>query len=146
MVSARTKPSDAERLAALQEIQQTLGDLKCPKRILVDLMLSVSYDALEFVHSDEFPDHLKSNVMVQQQRALALNRRNGPGDRDEAQLILEKLVKENGVDPETLGLLGRVHKDRYKELKKKKKSCWRSGAMPNCLGESKAGKPVYFRG
>jgi hypothetical protein len=28
------------------------------------------------------------------------------------------LIKEHGYDPETLGILGRVHKDRYKELKK----------------------------
>jgi hypothetical protein len=42
--------------------------------------------------SDEFSDHLKSNVMVRQQRALALNRRNQPGDREQAQQILESLV------------------------------------------------------
>jgi len=124
LASARAKPSDVERLAALQEIQQSLGDLKVAQsEVLVDLMLSFrdvsAWDQMMRL-SDEFPDHLKSNVMVQQQRALALNRRNGPGDRDEAQQILEKLVKEKGVDPETLGLLGRVHKDRYKELKKKK--------------------------
>jgi hypothetical protein len=28
-------------------------------------------------------------------------------------------LKEKGLDPETLGILGRVHKDRYRELKKK---------------------------
>ncbi len=30
----------------------------------------------------------------------------------------EKLVSEKGADPETLGILGRVHKDRYAELSK----------------------------
>jgi hypothetical protein len=31
--------------------------------------------------------------------------------------LLEKLGKQRGPDPETLGILGRVHKDRYKEAK-----------------------------
>src|SRR5262249_20823142 len=47
-------------------------------------------------------------------------RRNQEGDRERARQILEDLLKEKGADPETLGILGRVHKDRYKELKKKK--------------------------
>jgi len=68
--------------------------------------------------ADEFPDHLRANVLVRQQTALALNRRNQPGDRDRARQTLEGLVQEKGADPETLGILGRVHKDRYRELKK----------------------------
>ena len=67
--------------------------------------------------SEDFPDHLKANVIVRQQRALALNRRNQAGDREQAQQILNDLLKEKGLDPETLGILGRVHKDRYRELK-----------------------------
>jgi hypothetical protein len=50
---------------------------------------------------------------------LALNRRNNAGDREQAERILQQIVKEKGPDPETLGILGRVYKDRYKELKKK---------------------------
>ncbi len=124
LAAARAKASDAERLAALQEIREALGDLKVAQsEILVDLMLSFrdvsAWDEMVRL-ADEFPDHLKSNVMVTQQRALALNRRNQPGDREQAQRILETLVKEKGADPETLGLLGRVHKDRYKDLKKRK--------------------------
>lgn len=123
LAGARAKSSDAERLAALRAIRQTLGDLKVAQgEILVDLMLSfrdVSAWGDMASLSDEFPDHLKTNVMVRQQRALALNRRNGPGDREEAQRILENLIKEKGPDPETLGILGRVHKSRYQELKKR---------------------------
>jgi tetratricopeptide (TPR) repeat protein len=123
LAGARAQRSDTERLAALQAIRLSLGDLKVAQgEILVDLMLSLrdvsAWGDMVSV-SDEFPDSLKTNVMVRQQRALALNRRNGPGDRDEAQRILENLIKEKGPDPETLGILGRVHKDRYKELKKR---------------------------
>jgi len=123
LADARAKPSDSGRLAALLEIQQSLDDIKTAQsEILVDLLLSYrdvsAWDQMVKL-SDEFPDHLKSNVMVRQQRALALNRRNHPGDPEQALDILADLVKEKGADPETLGILGRVHKDRYKELKKK---------------------------
>jgi len=123
LADARAKSSDAERLAALTEIRRALGDLKLAQNeVLVDLMLSFrdvsAWDEMVTL-SNEFPDHLKSNAMVRQQRALALNRRNGPGDREEALRILQNLIAEKGADPETLGILGRLHKDRYKELKKK---------------------------
>jgi hypothetical protein len=122
LAEARAKSSDSERLAALQVIRQSLGDLKlAPGEILVDLMLSFrdvsAWDEIVGL-ADEFPDHLRANVLVRQQMALALNRRNQPGDRDRARRTLEGLVQEKGADPETLGILGRVHKDRYKELKK----------------------------
>ena len=137
---ARARASDTERLAALLEIRQTLGDLKVAQRdVLVDLMLSfrdVSGDSRawdEMIRvSDEFPDNLKSNVKVRQQRALALNRRHLPGDREEAQRILQVLLKEKGADPETLGILGRVHKDRYKELKEKR-SILASAALDDAI-------------
>lgn len=122
LAEARAKSSDGERLAALQVIRQSLGDLKLAQgEILVDLMLSFrdvsAWDEMVRL-ADEFPDHLRENVLVRQQSALALNRRNQPGDRDRARRILEDLVQEKGADPETQGILGRIHKDRYKELKK----------------------------
>jgi tetratricopeptide (TPR) repeat protein len=122
LADARAKSSDEDRLATLREIRGALGNLKVAQNeVLVDLMLSFrdvsAWDDMVSL-SDEFPDYLKSNVIVRQQRALALNRRNAPGDRDEALRILQKLIAEKGIDPETLGILGRVHKDRYKEMKK----------------------------
>jgi hypothetical protein len=122
LADARAKSSNEERLAALREVQSSLGDLRSTQNeALVDLMLSYrdvsAWDDMVKL-SDAFPDRLKSNVLVRQQRALALNRRNGPGDRDEALQILQKLLDEKGADPETMGILGRVHKDRYAELSK----------------------------
>jgi MAP3K TRAFs-binding domain len=124
LAAARAAATDAERLTALEGLQGELGDIKAVQNeILVDLLLSfrdVGAWASIVRLSDEFPDYLKTNVLVRQQRALALNRRNQQGDREEAIRILETIVKERGADPETLGILGRVHKDRYKELKKVK--------------------------
>jgi MAP3K TRAFs-binding domain len=100
-----------------------LGDLLVAQgEVLVDLMLSYrdvsAWDDMIRL-SSEFPDYLKSNVLVRQQRALALNRRNQVGDRDQSERILRDVLEEKGPDPETLGILGRVYKDQYKELKKK---------------------------
>jgi hypothetical protein len=120
--AARAKPTDPERTQALLEIQRSLGNLKAAQpAALVDLMLSYRDASAweEMVRLCEaFPDYLKDQAMVRQQWALALNRRNAPGDRDKAVRMLNELIQRRGADPETLGILGRVHKDRYKELKK----------------------------
>lgn len=68
---------------------------------------------------EAFPDYLKNNIFVRQQWAFSLNRRNKPGDRDKAVSLLTEVMKEYGPDPETLGILGRIHKDRYREAKEK---------------------------
>jgi hypothetical protein len=68
-----------------------------------------------------FPDSLKDYVVGKQQVALALNRRNKPGDREKALRILEDLLKNSGPDSETLGIKGRIHKDMYKEAAQAKK-------------------------
>ncbi|MBV8552988.1 MAG: DUF4071 domain-containing protein [Acidobacteriaceae bacterium] len=123
LIEARAWTSDAERLKALQEIEKSLGNLKIAQgEVLVDLMLSYRdvsawNDMIRL--TDAFPDYLKTNVMVRQQRAMALNRRNNAADREQAERILQSIVKEKGSDPETFGILGRTYKDRYKELKDK---------------------------
>jgi hypothetical protein len=123
LAQARSKPSNKERCIALIEITQRLGDLKkVQANILVDLMLSFrGVEAwTEMVKlCENFPDYVKDYMMVRQQWAFALNRRNQPGDKGKAVSILEELMREHGPDPETLGILGRVHKDRYREEKKK---------------------------
>jgi tetratricopeptide (TPR) repeat protein len=120
---AKRKKSNDERRMALLQIQQELGDLKIVQRnVLIDIMLS--FRAVEAWQEminlcENLPDHLQNLDVVKQQWALALNRRNSTGDREKAISILEDLIKEHGYDPETLGILGRLHKDRYKELKMK---------------------------
>ena len=123
LAAARAEDSDEKRRAALSGIQAGLGDIKAVQReVLIDLLLSFrdasGWDEMVRLCED-FPSSLQSNVLVRQQWALALNRRNSPGDRERAKEMLEALVKEKGADPETLGILGRVHKDRYRDLKDK---------------------------
>jgi hypothetical protein len=120
---AKSRLSDQDKCAALLKIQQELGDLKnIQTNVLVDLMLSFrSVEAWnEMVELCKiFPDYLQKNVFIRQQWAFSLNRRNKPGDRDQAISLLTGILNEYGPDPETLGILGRVHKDRYREAKEK---------------------------
>jgi hypothetical protein len=140
LAGARAQPSDAERLAALLMIRKNLGDVKVAQReVLIDLMLSlrdVSGDPRAWDEMtrliEEFPDPLRSSVIVRQQRALALNRRNGPGDREEACNAIDRLLKEKGADPETYGILGRIHKDRYRDFTAKK-SLLASAALDDAI-------------
>ncbi|VVB64873.1 Uncharacterised protein [uncultured archaeon] len=123
LAQAKSKPTNEERCLALRTVTQELGDLKkVQANILVDLMLSFrSVEAWsEMVKlCESFPDYVKDYVMVRQQLAFALNRRNRSGDKERAISILEELIEEYGPDPETLGILGRVHKDRFREAKEK---------------------------
>jgi len=123
LTQARSGSTNEERRIALLQVQKELGDLKHVQRnVLVDLMLSFrSVEAWkEMVELCEaLPDYANDLVLVRQQWAFALNRRKMPGDRDKAILILEELIKKYGIDPETQGILGRVHKDRYRELSEK---------------------------
>lgn len=135
---ARSKENEKEQCEALKEIQNNLGDLKTIQReVLVDLMLSYRDVSAwpEMVElCEKFPDYVQELTMVKQQWALALNRRNEPGDRDKAIGLLNKIVKEQGADPETLGILGRVHKDQYRETKESD-SILASAALDDAIAE-----------
>ena len=60
---------------------------------------------------------VKATAIARQQLALALNRRNGPGDRDRAIDVLKTLIRDQGESAETLGILGRIYKDLYRDAK-----------------------------
>ena len=116
--SARAQPL-REKREALLKIRRDLGDLKTVQRsVLIELMSSFR-DAEAFEELVElynsFPAHVKEYVIVKQQFALALNRRNQSDDREKALRILDELLKNRGPDSETLGIKGRIHKDIYKE-------------------------------
>ena len=120
--AARTKPV-RERREALLKIRSDLGDLKTVQRsVLIELMSSFrdaeAFEELVELYSS-FPAHVKEYVIVKQQFALALNRRNQPDDREKALRILDELLKDRGHDSETLGIKGRIHKDTYKEAEQK---------------------------
>jgi tetratricopeptide (TPR) repeat protein len=64
---------------------------------------------------EAMPADVKKVPIARQQLAFALNRRNEAGDRDRAIQQLESLIHDEGESAETLGILGRIYKDRYRE-------------------------------
>lgn len=116
--SARAQPLREER-EALLKIRRDLGNLKTVQRsVLIELMSSFrdaeAFEELIALYNS-FPAPLKEYVIVKQQFALALNRRNQSDDREKALRILDEMLKNRGADSETLGIRGRIHKDIYKE-------------------------------
>jgi len=63
----------------------------------------------------DMPEPLRSAAMVQEQLGFALNR---AGRGDEAEKVLTDLIASRGSSSETLGLLGRVYKDRWEAAAK----------------------------
>ena len=123
--AARSQPTHQEKREALLKVQRDLGDLKTVRRsVLIELLFcfrdAEGFDEMVDLYN-AFPDALKDYVVANQQFALALNRRNKPGDREKALGILNELLKNRGPDPETLGIKGRIHKDMYKEAAQAKK-------------------------
>lgn len=120
---ARGEKTNVERITALIKIQKDLGDLKTVQNnILVSLLLAFrSVDAWDEMVNlcESFSESLKSVLLVNQQWAFALNRRHKDEDRKKAIALLEKIVKDHGSDAETLGIMGRVYKDMYKDSKNK---------------------------
>jgi tetratricopeptide (TPR) repeat protein len=115
---ARAQPLREGR-EALLKIRRDLGDLKTVQRsVLIELMSSFrdveAFDELIELYNS-FPAPVKEYIIVKQQFALALNRRNQWGDREKALRILHELLEDRGPDSEMLGIKGRIHKDMYTE-------------------------------
>jgi hypothetical protein len=123
-LSIRSAPSKYSRDQALEELRGLASKLVpmagTPTDLLVDLLLAYrdieAYDDMVAL-ADALPAPVREHPTVRQLAAFALNRRGGPGDDVRAIEVLEGLIGEYGAHPETLGLLGRVHKDRHKRLR-----------------------------
>lgn len=82
--------------------------------VLIDIYLS--YRALDgwsnmIELESKMPKHLQNSLLVREQLGFALNRL---GESKEAERVLLEAIDEYGNSSETLGLLGRVYKDRWK--------------------------------
>ena len=109
LAEARGAGIDAIRLVA-----SGLGPVSdLQSGVAIDLLLSYRAvkswkDMIELV--DGMPEPLARSVMVREQYALALNR---AGESEKAERVLLALINDRGPSSETLGILGRVYKDRW---------------------------------
>jgi tetratricopeptide (TPR) repeat protein len=103
---------------AVRAVEQELGRLEdVESGVLIDLLLSYrARSAWQDVAdlAKRLPEPLASTVLVREQLGMALNRLKR---REEAEQVLRRVIGEKGPSSETLGLLGRVFKDRWEEAK-----------------------------
>ncbi|PCJ94421.1 MAG: hypothetical protein COA50_11710 [Flavobacteriaceae bacterium] len=85
---------------------------------------------------------LQKLKMIREQLAFAYNRK---GESEEAQKILEEVIKEYGPDPETNGILGRVFKDLYEKAKKEDKLLKADGYLGRAIKSYKDGFDADWR-
>ncbi len=116
--ATRTASEDVAR-EALAEIEREVSGV-AGNELQLQLTLMLSYRAIEAWDdvirlAEALPGPVSEAPMVREQLAMALNRRDGPGDRARAIEILERIIAEHGESPETLGILGRCHKSRWRE-------------------------------
>lgn len=130
----------ANDVAALRIIEEELSPLEDQEAgIAVDLLLS--YRALEawaemVAMVERIRGPLVQSVLVREQLAFALNRL---GDRAGAERVLLDVLEERGPSSETLGLLGRVYKDRWEEARE-------AGDSVLARGEIRKAIEAYRRG
>lgn len=113
--------------------------------VLVDLFLSYrAVEAFENMISlvKKMPKPLQHSIMIQEQLGFALNRIN---KRDDAINVLKEIIKNHGNSSETLGILGRVYKDKYKEALECKDNFMAQGYLKKAIDTYLEGFESDFR-
>ena len=117
-------------VAAVKAVEQDLGSIADVEAgVVVDLFLSYRgvkgwKEMVDLV--DRMSPPLAATVMVREQLGLALNR-NGAGER--AERVLRDLIDTRGPSSETLGILGRVYKDRWDAAQKEGRAILAQGLI-----------------
>ncbi len=135
---ARKSKKDPSR--QLARVQKDLGELADAEAgTLVDLFLSYraikDYQAMIDLY-EKLPVEVRRSVLVREQLAFALNR---AGEDNRALKILQEVEMEQGPNPETCGLMGRVYKDRWQAANEKGKKRYASGNLKKAIA-------TYVRG
>jgi uncharacterized protein DUF4071 len=107
----------------LRRVEAELGPLHDVEAgVLVDLLLSYRArrmwdDMVRVVEA--MPEPVRRTALVREQYAFALNR---AGRDEEAETVLREVLDDHGPSSETLGLLGRIYKDRWERALSKSES------------------------
>lgn len=119
--SVKEKLTTARRngLAEVEAVERELPPLdEVESAAVIDLFLSyrASKGWSQMISlAERMPKPLAATVLVREQLALALNR---AGEDARAEEVLLDLLKLRGPSSETLGILGRVYKDRWDRARK----------------------------
>jgi tetratricopeptide (TPR) repeat protein len=136
---ARLGAARAEGVKALRAAERELGALEDVEAgVLVDLLLSYRAtkaweDMVRLVEA--MPEPVRRTLLVREQYGFALNR---AGRSEDAERELLAVLADHGPSSETLGLLGRVYKDRW--------DAERAGSVLAALGHLDKAIDAYRRG
>ncbi len=113
-VKERLASARSEGVDALRAVKHDLGPLADAEAgVLVDLLLSFraakAWDDMILL-IEAIPEPVRRTVLVREQYGFALNRAKRSED---AEKVLLEVIDDHGPSSETLGLLGRVYKDRW---------------------------------
>jgi hypothetical protein len=105
---------ETKDLESIKAFEKDLNFDETEAGVIIDIYLS--YRALDawdemIALEAKMPVYLRKSLLVREQLGFALNRM---GKSLEAERVLLEAIKEYGNSSETLGLLGRVYKDRWK--------------------------------
>ena len=135
----RLAAARSEGVPALLNIERELGQLEDVEvGVLVDLLLSYRatkgwQEMISLVEA--VPEPLRRTVLVREQYGFALNR---AGRGEDAERVLLEVLDDRGPSSETLGLLGRVYKDRWEAE--------RGGSVLRAEGHLEQAIDAYRRG
>jgi len=128
------KARDVGDVDGVERIELELGDLDGVEiGVIVDLYLTwralSRWDRMIGLY-ERLPHALKRSIMVREQYGFALNR---AGRREEASRVLEAVLNEQGPSSETLGLLGRIYKDRWMDARKQGQAWIAAGYLEKAI-------------
>ena len=114
--------------------------------MLVDLLLSYRAtkaweDMIRLVeaHARADPPHGCSCASSTASRSTA------PGAREDAERVLREVLEDHGPSSETLGLLGRVYKDRWEAERERLACCGREGHLDQAIDAYRRGFEADWR-
>jgi len=142
----RLKSARKAGVDALRAIEKELGNLKDQESgIIIDLFLSYrsvkAWDEM-IALTDKMSRPLAATVMVQEQLGFALNR---AGRGEEAEQVLLDLLDQHKPSSETLGILGRVYKDRWEKAAKDGDSFEAEGLLDKAIDAYRRGFEADWR-
>jgi MAP3K TRAFs-binding domain len=138
-VKKRMATARAEGPDALRAVERDLGALEDVEAgVMVDLLLSYRAakeweDMIRLVEA--MPAPVRRTILVRDQYGFALNRAKRGA---EAEKVLLEVIDDHGPSSETLGLVGRVYKDRWEAE--------REGSVLRAEGHLEQAIDAYRRG
>ena len=113
-ISAELREPKNKVLSSVRQIHDRIADQPCQDWKLTEELMYAYRDVRSWTHVynlwENAPPALKRKKKIRRIYAFALNRDERSED---AEFELRKLIEDKGADAHTLGVLGRVYKDRW---------------------------------